>query len=69
MRAFADVSIHGQLSSAANSLPSSRLTARSLSRSSLLPTTTIGTLSASLTRKICSLNDEISSNEPLFVIL
>ena len=43
MRAFAEVSIHGQLKEAARSLPSDCDTTRSVSRSSLLPTMTIGT--------------------------
>jgi hypothetical protein len=60
--------MNGTPNDLAKSWPSPVVTCRSFSKSDLLATSTIGDLSASLTRRICSRNDVISSNDERDVI-
>src|SRR5690242_19900275 len=63
MRDLADDSRNLQPNDLARSAPSLVATTRESSRSHLLPTSTMGTCSSSLTLRICSRKDEISSND------
>lgn len=69
MRDLADASLKGIVHSAALASISSLRTARFSSKSHLLPTRTMGTEFASLTRRIWSWNVVVSWNEGLDVML